>query len=74
MAKLLMQNHKHIFMEPLQPCWKELENFINPGEEIHKKDLLSIIAFRVSYYLYNCIKNYVQYTVGRKQDGEIYFY
>jgi hypothetical protein len=61
-------------MEPLQPCWKELEPFIKPGEEVPKKDLLMIIAYRVSYYLYNAIKNYVQYRVGRDASGEIYFY
>lgn len=61
-------------LDPLQPCYKELEQFIRPGEEIPKKDLLSQIAFRVSYYLYNCIKNYVHYTVGRNSEGDIYFY
>lgn len=61
-------------LDPLQPCYKELEPFINPGEEIPKKDLLQQIAFKVSYYLFNCVKNYVHYTVGRSQNGEIYFY
>lgn len=63
-----------IVLNQLEPCYKELEKFIAPGEEIPKKDLLTIIAFKVSYYLFNCIKNYVHYTVGRKVDGEIYFY
>lgn len=63
-----------LVMEPLQPCWKELENFIKPGEEIPKKDLLTQIAYNVSYYLYNAVKNYVQFVVGRDEKGQIYFY
>jgi hypothetical protein len=63
-----------LHLDPLQPCYKELERFIHPGEEIPKKDLLEQIYFKVSYYLFNCIKNYVHYTVGRDQNGEIYFY
>lgn len=60
-------------MEPLQPCWKELEPYIEIGTEIPKKDLLTIIAYNVSYYLFNVIKNYVQYRVGRDEKGNIYF-
>jgi hypothetical protein len=63
-----------IVLNQLEPCYKELEKFVHPGEEIPKKDLLTQLAYKTSYYLYNCIKNYVQYVVGRKVNGEIYFY
>jgi hypothetical protein len=59
-------------MEPLQPCYKELENFINPGEELVKKDLVELLASKVSYYLITTLKLFQFYKIGRKQSGEFY--
>jgi hypothetical protein len=52
-------------MEPLQPCYRELEKFIEPGTEVNKKDLLSLVSYRVSYYLMTTCK-----TPGVLQDRQ----
>jgi hypothetical protein len=59
-------------MEPLQPCFKELEPFIQPGEEVPKKDLLEIIAYKVSYYAITTLKLITFHRIGRDENGNLY--
>jgi hypothetical protein len=61
-------------LDPLAPCCKELEKFIEPNTELGKSDFLKIITYRVSYYAITIIKLLVFSRIGRDEKGEIYFY
>jgi hypothetical protein len=61
-----------IIMEPLQPCYKELEPFILHGTEVPKKDLLLTIANRVSYYAFTMLKLLQFHSIGKNEQGELF--
>jgi hypothetical protein len=59
-------------MEPLQPCWKELDNYLEPGTEVSKGVIIERVAWHVSYYLFTTLKLMSFYRIGKDDKGEIY--
>jgi hypothetical protein len=59
-------------INPLEPCWKELDYFIEPGTEVSKRDLIERISWHVSYYLFTTLKLMSFYRIGKDGKGEIY--
>jgi hypothetical protein len=59
-------------MEVLQPCWKELDNYLEQGTEVSKGVIIERVAWHVSYYLFTMLKLMTFYRIGKDNKGEIY--
>jgi hypothetical protein len=59
-------------MEVLQPCWKELDSYLEPGTEVSKGVIIERVAWHVSYYLFTTLKLMSFYRIGKDERGEIY--
>jgi hypothetical protein len=59
-------------MEPLQPCWKELNRFIEASTEVSKADLITRCTYKVSYYAITVLKLMQFHRIGKTSNGKLY--
>lgn len=58
-------------MEPLQPCWKELDRFIETDCEISKADLIRRCSWKVSYYAITMLKLMIFHSIKKDRSGQL---
>jgi hypothetical protein len=61
-------------MEPLEPCFKELEPFLEFETEYPKRDFIERVAYQVSYYAITMLKLLTFHKIGKDGKGNLYIY